>query len=80
MKDINLSYSSFEIFRNKDFNYLYVDKTEYLYKLVKKPLGLFFLSRPRCFGKSLTLDTLRCIFEAKKELFEGLYISKQEYS
>ena len=36
--------------------------------------GYYFLSRPCCFGKSLFLDTLKDIFEAKKGLFEGLYI------
>ncbi len=57
--------------------YLYVDKTEYIYKLVNsgKP---FFLSRPRRFGKSLFLSTLRAYFEGKKELFSGLKIEKPE--
>ena len=57
--------------------YLYVDKTEYIYKLVNsgKP---YFLSRPRRFGKSLFLSTLRAYFEGKKELFKGLKIAKLE--
>ena len=57
--------------------YLYVDKTEYIYRLVNsgKP---YFLSRPRRFGKSLFLSTLRAYFEGKKELFYGLEITELE--
>ena len=57
--------------------YLYVDKTDYIYELVHggKP---YFLSRPRRFGKSLFLSTLRAYFEGKKELFEGLKIEELE--
>ena len=54
-------------------NYLYIDKTKEAYELITK-YKYIFLSRPRRFGKSLFLDTLKNIFEAKKELFEGLYI------
>ena len=54
-------------------NFVYVDKTELAYHLVKQP-GAFFLSRPRRFGKSLFLDTLKEIFEGNQRLFEGLYI------
>jgi hypothetical protein len=55
--------------------YTYVDKTEYIYKLVTtgKP---YFLSRPRRFGKSLFLSTLKCFFQGRKELFKGLYIEE----
>ncbi|MBP5157198.1 MAG: AAA family ATPase, partial [Treponema sp.] len=58
-------------------NYVYVDKTEFVGKLVYngKP---YFLSRPRRFGKSLFLSTLRSYFEGRKDLFEGLAISKTE--
>lgn len=57
---------SFEDLRKN--RYLYVDKTEYIYKLVNsgKP---YFLSRPRHFGKSLFLSTLKAYFEGKKKLF-----------
>ncbi len=57
--------------------YLYVDKTEYIFELVHggKP---YFLSRPRRFGKSLFLSTLRAYFEGKKELFDGLKIAELE--
>jgi hypothetical protein len=54
-------------------NGIYVDKTEYAFNLIKTP-GRFFLSRPRRFGKSLFVDTLKEIFEGNQKLFEGLYI------
>ena len=54
-------------------NCIYVDKTEYAYNLIKQP-GRFFLSRPRRFGKSLFVDTLKEIFEGNQKLFEGLFI------
>ena len=57
--------------------YLYVDKTAYIYRLVTtgKP---YFLARPRRFGKSLLLSTLKAYFLGKKELFEGLAIAGLE--
>jgi len=54
-------------------NFIYVDKTRYLYELAKKE-GLYFLSRPRRFGKSLMLSTLYYLFKGEKELFEGTWI------
>ncbi len=54
-------------------NYLYVDKTKKLYELLEAG-QYFFLSRPRRFGKTLTVDTLKHIFEGNKDLFKGLYI------
>ena len=57
---------------------VYVDKTEYVWKMVSSNAVNFFLSRPRRFGKSLLVDTLRCYFEGRKELFEGLYIYDKE--
>jgi len=56
-----------------DNNCIYVDKTEYAYNLISQS-GAFFLSRPRRFGKSLFVDTLKEIFEGNQKLFEGLYI------
>ena len=56
----------------------YIDKTLYVYKMVSTDAKYFFLSRPRRFGKSLLVDTLRCYFEGRKELFEGLYIYDKE--
>jgi hypothetical protein len=54
-------------------NYIYVDKTEYVYKLINSG-KYYFLSRPRRFGKSLLISTIRYLFEGKKELFRELYI------
>ena len=56
--------------------YLYVDKTGYIYDMLKKgsPSKYWFLSRPRRFGKSLTIDTLANIFSGNKELFKGTCI------
>lgn len=57
---------------------VYVDKTEIIYRLVQK--NYIFLSRPRRFGKSLLLSTIKAYFEGKKHLFEGLKISQFEKS
>ena len=76
-KIIKTSTSSFEAMRKQ--NTVYVDKTEYLYNLIQIEGGYFFLSRPRRFGKSLTLSTLKAIFEGRKELFDGLYIGQTDY-
>ena len=58
-------------------NYIYIDKTNFIYKLTRmgKP---YFLSRPRRFGKSLFLSTLEAYFLGKKDLFKGLAIEKYE--
>ena len=58
-------------------NYLYIDKTEYIHKLVKTGV-YYFLSRPRRFGKSLLISTLEAYFLGKRELFKGLAIDKYE--
>ncbi len=55
-------------------NYIYVDKTKWIYELVKPPKGLYFLSRPRRFGKTLTVSTLYYLFKGEKRLFKGMYI------
>ena len=55
-------------------NFVYVDKTKYIYELVKSEKGIYFLSRPRRFGKSLLLSTVGCLFRGEKELFEGTWI------
>lgn len=57
--------------------YLYIDKTELIYKLVKSG-RYYFLSRPRRFGKSLLMSTLEAYFKGKKELFKGLAIEQLE--
>jgi len=61
----------------REENFLYVDKTEYIFQLVHDNVP-FFLSRPRRFGKSLLLNTLKAYWEGKKDLFSGLAIEKLE--
>lgn len=57
--------------------YVYIDKTEQIYDLVQNG-KIYFLSRPRRFGKSLLVSTLECYFLGKKELFKGLAIDGLE--
>ncbi len=57
----------------REDNYIYIDKTELALRIINNH-SYVFLSRPRRFGKSLMLDTLKEIFEGNRELFEGLYI------
>lgn len=57
-------------------NKLYIDKTEYVYRMTHSGGCYFFLSRPRRFGKSLLVSTFESYFSGKKELFEGLAIEK----
>ncbi|MDR3245934.1 MAG: ATP-binding protein [Prevotellaceae bacterium] len=71
MKKLPIGTQSFSILRSTDC--LYVDKTEYIYRMVTTG-RVYFLSRPRCFGKSLLVSTLDALFKGQKELFEGLYI------
>ncbi len=70
MKDLTSSVYTFE--KLIDGKFLYVDKTEYIWKLIQPAYAQYFLSRPRRFGKSLTVSTLEAIFQGKKELFKGL--------
>ena len=72
LKKLPIGIQTFNELRTKD--YLYIDKTKEAYELIESGTKFYFLSRPRRFGKSLFLDTLQDIFEAKKELFEDLYI------
>lgn len=77
MKDINTSTFSFEkIIKG---NFLYVDKTDFVWNLVRPDAGEYFLSRPRRFGKSLLVSTLKAIFQGRRELFKGLAIDKVDY-
>lgn len=59
-------------------NYLYIDKTGYVYRMTHPASKYMFLSRPRRFGKSLLASTLHSYFEGRKELFKGLVIEKLE--
>ena len=67
---------TFEEIRTK--NYLYIDKTMYISRLLSDELKYVFLSRPRRFGKSLFTSTLKSYFEGRKDLFEGLAINETE--
>lgn len=67
---------TFSEIREEDF--LYVDKTEYIYRMTHTSGKYFFLSRPRRFGKSLLVSTMQSYFEGEKELFKGLAIEKLE--
>ena len=67
---------TFERIRKEDK--LYIDKTEYIYRMAHTSGTYFFLGRPRRFGKSLLVTTMQSYFEGKKELFEGLAIEKLE--
>lgn len=67
---------TFEEIRKK--NYLYIDKTEYIYRMTHTDGKYFFLSRPRRFGKSLLVSTFQSYFEGRKELFDGLALGNLE--
>ncbi|MBN2643756.1 MAG: ATP-binding protein [Victivallales bacterium] len=77
MKKLTSSIYTFEKLINN--NFLYVDKTEYIWRLVDSAPAMYFMSRPRRFGKSLTLSTLAAVFSGKKELFKDLAIYDKLY-
>ncbi|MGP1577760.1 MAG: ATP-binding protein [Treponema sp.] len=74
-RKLPIGIQSFKDLREKHF--VYVDKTEYISQL-SKANKVYFLSRPRRFGKSLFLSTLVAYFRGQKELFKGLYLEKAE--
>ena len=75
LRDLPIGVQSFEKLRQRDL--LYVDKTQYIVPLLRGG-GVYFLSRPRRFGKSLFLSTLQAYFEGRKDLFEGLALERAE--
>ena len=75
LKRLPVGIQTFEKVINGD--YLYVDKTEYIWNMVHLS-NYIFLSRPRRFGKSLLVSTLQAYFEGKKELFKGLAMERLE--
>ncbi|MEE0887293.1 MAG: AAA family ATPase, partial [Treponema sp.] len=75
IRKLPIGIQSFEKLRES--GYIYIDKTEFIYSLVHTG-QIYFLSRPRRFGKSLFLSTLKAYFEGKKELFAGLKIKQLE--
>lgn len=79
MKKFMIDSSDFERFI-KD-GYAYVDKTEIIHKLVSNTMGSkFFLSRPRRFGKSLLLSTIKYMFQGRRDLFKGLKIDSLDFN
>jgi len=75
-KKLPLGVQSFETMIEK--NHVYVDKTAYIYRLIEEGM-FYFLSRPRRFGKSLLVSTLKALFEGRKELFKGLWIENSDW-
>lgn len=75
MSKLPIGIQSFEDLRRNE--YLYVDKTAYINSLVQSG-KVYFLSRPRRFGKSLLISAMEAYFEGKKDLFHGLAIEKDE--
>ncbi len=59
--------------------FLYVDKTPGIYELIQPTSAQYFLARPRRFGKSLLISTLKAIFQGRRELFDGLFIATTDY-
>ena len=76
MKKLPLGIQSFR--KIVEGNYVYVDKTQYIYDLINDS-SYYFLSRPRRFGKSLLLDTIAEAMSGNKELFKGLSIYDSDY-
>ena len=75
LRELPIGIQSFEKLREREL--LYVDKTQYIVPLLRGG-GIYFLSRPRRFGKSLFLSTLQAYFEGNKALFEGLSLEEAE--
>ncbi|MBP5638368.1 MAG: AAA family ATPase [Victivallales bacterium] len=78
MQQITIDSSDFPKLRSKCV--VYVDKTAYLHRLLTSANDCFFIARPRRFGKSLMISTLKAIFEGHRELFDGLAISKTDWA
>ena len=70
MQKLPIGIQSFKDIREE--NYLYIDKTKKILQMIQNG-KYYFLSRPRRFGKSLTISTLETMFKGKAELFKGLY-------
>ena len=75
LQNLPIGIQDFEKIRKE--GYLYVDKTEQIWRLTHTGC-YYFLSRPRRFGKSLLMTTIKAYYQGKRELFDGLYIATQE--
>ena len=78
LKEVATAKFSFDELRTKGF--VYVDKTDLLARLASDDDAAYFISRPRRFGKSLMLSTLKCLFEGRRNLFRGLKIEKSGWN
>lgn len=76
IKQYPLGIQTFERIRKEDK--LYIDKTEYIYRMTHSDGTYFFVGRPRRFGKSLLVSTMQSYFEGKKDLFKGLAMEQLE--
>ncbi len=77
LKKLPIDVSSFETMINE--NYKYIDKTKHIYNIFIAGNRYYFLSRPRRFGKSLLVSTLKELFSGNKELFKDLWIYNSDY-
>jgi hypothetical protein len=77
MRQLPTGLQEFEYIRKTGF--LYVDKTDMIYRILSEGKKQYFISRPRRFGKSLLCWTLDALFSGKRELFDGLAISKTDW-
>jgi GNAT superfamily N-acetyltransferase len=77
MKELKMLSIGVQTFKKmRENNYVYVDKTEHIYNLACTQ-GVYFLSRPRRFGKSLMISTFKELFEGNRSLFKGLWIENK---
>ena len=77
LKKLPIGIQTFRKIIENDF--VYIDKTKYLYDLIKSA-SIYFISRPRRFGKSLLVSTLAELFDGNKELFKDTWIYKTDYN
>ena len=75
LQKLPVGISSFEGIRQGGF--LYVDKTRHIFRMVDEGM-YYFMSRPRRFGKSLAVSTLKCLLQGRRDLFEKLWIAERE--
>ena len=78
LKPLPVGFHTFRDLINGGF--LYVDKTRLIYELIRNHKGVYFLARPRRFGKSLLVSTLEEIFLGNRALFQGLWLDQSPYS
>ena len=79
LQPIAIDTSSFSELRKNQC--VYVDKTAYFHRLITRlDARRFFIARPRRFGKSLMISTLKALFEGRRELFDGLAITKTDWA